>query len=82
MTLENQAKYYPDMSREELISYCDLHCKTPRALFRRDMIAQMVEYAGNPNEYPKSEEWMAGIEWYSLHEEMEELVQLARENKN
>ncbi len=82
MTLENKTKYYSSMSKEELIGYCDEHCRTPRALFPRAMIAQMVEYAGRPDGYSTPEEFLEGIEWYSWHDEMEKLVKLARENKN
>lgn len=73
-------KYYSQMDRNALSGYCSIHCKTSRALFSKEMIAQMVEYAGSPEHFSKSEEGIDGIKWYSMHEEMEELVKLAREN--
>ncbi len=68
------------MSREELIGYCELHCRTPRALFRFDQIAQMVEYAGRPDNCDTPEEFMERKnDFTSLKSEMEELIKLSRE---
>ncbi len=77
--LPPKPKYYPNMNIEELVGYCDLHSETPRALFRKDMIAQMIDYAGNPEDYPTAEEMSkADIEWQSLHEEMKALVDICK----
>jgi len=32
---------------EQLINYCDLHCKTPRALFHKKHVNRMLELAGH-----------------------------------
>jgi hypothetical protein len=71
--------FYSGMSKDDLIGYCALHCRTERALFHKDMVAQMVEYAGCPKGFLPPEEISRDIhEFYSLHESMEELVSLAR----
>ena len=49
--MTDDGKYYPYMGKDELIGYCDINCETPRALFSREMFAQMVEYAGRPENY-------------------------------
>lgn len=78
--LSSKPKYYPSMDIEKLVRYCDLHSETPRALFRRDMIAQMIDYAGNPQDYPSAKEMAnADIEWHPLKEEMKTLVNLCKE---
>jgi len=81
--LPPKPKYYPSMDIKRLVGYCDIHSETPRALFHKDMIAQMIDYAGNPEDYPTAEEmFKADIEWQSLHEEMKTLVNLCREKYN
>ncbi len=78
--LSTKPKYYADMELEELVRYCDIHSETDRALFNKDMIAQMIDYAGNPKDYPTAEEMAkASIEWHSLHETMKTLVNLCKE---
>ena len=82
MTEENipKAKYYLCMNLKELVGYCDLHSETPRALFRKDMIAQMIAYAGNPEDFPSAKEMnKAHKEWFSLHDDMKTLVNLCKE---
>jgi hypothetical protein len=79
----NGLKYYSHMNLKELVRYCDVHSETPRALFRKDMIAQMIDSAGNPKDYPTAKEMAnADIEWQSLHEEMKTLVNLCNEKYN
>lgn len=70
--------FYPHMERDELIGYCDLHRKSQRALFSREMIAQMVEYAGCPEDFPNPQEIMRYQEFIGTHEPMKKLVDLAR----
>ena len=62
------------MKGEHLIGYCEIHCKTERALFSRQQVNDMIELAGFP------EHFVGQIRqsWISLHEEMEELCKLAR----
>ncbi len=69
--------FYSAMTAERLIGYCDLHCETPRALFGRDMVAQMVLLAGEPEDWDSPEDIASGQKWMSLKEEMKELVNLA-----
>lgn len=70
------------MTDEELIGYCDFHSETPRALFHSEQVLRMIKLA---NAYP----WYCDIDpdnsndllnWISLHEEMKNLVDLARGN--
>ena len=62
---------------ERLIGYCEIHCKTPRALFHSNQINDMIKLAGNPEGWkPVTEE-----RWLSLHEEMAELCRLARNRR-
>ena len=78
--LPPKPKYYSEMDLARLVGYCDIHSETPRALFFKDMIAQMIDYAGNPKDYPSAKEMSkADIKWHSLHEEMKTLVNLCRE---
>jgi len=63
------------MTDDDLIGYCDLHCKTPRALFNGNQINRMISLAGS---------CLAPIpedSWISLHETMEGLVRAARKRK-
>lgn len=64
------------MNGEQLIGYCEIHCKTERALFSRQQVNAMIELAGFPEDYVSQIPPM--ISWVSLHEEMEELCRLAR----
>lgn len=70
------------MTDEILIGYCDYHCETPRALFNSEQIIRMIKLS---NAYP----WYSDIDpknpptlapWCSLHDEMKNLVELARGN--
>lgn len=71
------------MTDDQLISYCDSHCESQRALFNKEQIARMIELAGNPEGYPTPEDIRGGVrEWISVHKEMKELVNLANSRKN
>lgn len=59
-----------EMTDEQLISYCEIHCETERALFNQTHVNRMFELAG-------SAERVTG--WVSMKEEMRELCVLARE---
>lgn len=64
-----------EMTDEQLISYCEMHCKTERALFNRKHVARMVALAG-------LDESLLGPpyrEWFQLWEDMEKLCTMARE---
>lgn len=61
------------MSDHILISYCEIHCKTERALFGADMINRMIDLSGAP--YLK----IPLGTWVVCREEMENMCQLARE---
>lgn len=69
-------EFYSGMEKDELVGYCNIHCETEIALFSREMVAQMIEYARCPKDFPKPEEIMKGKEWLSLHESMKNLVEL------
>ena len=60
------------MSDEELIDYCDLHCKTHRALFPSEIVRRMSERSGV---YVGLADWQAIVE---MKGEMQHLVNVAR----
>lgn len=64
------------MDDEHLIGYCEIHCKTERALFSDTHINRMIALAGYPQGFPKI---VTG--WYSMHEEMQELCDLAKDRQ-
>jgi hypothetical protein len=64
------------MTDEQLISYCEAHCQTQRALFNSDQINRMIALAGYPAEFVRE---IPGGQWHSLHSDMEDLCKLARE---
>ena len=59
-----------------LIGYCELHCETPRALFKGEHINRMLALAGHPKNFVRS---VPSDGWYSMHEDMALLCRLARE---
>lgn len=61
------------LTDEQLINYCELHCRSERALFHADHINRMLELAGHPEGYP-----LRVTRWLSAHDGMQELVGLAR----
>lgn len=73
--------YCVSMKGENLIGYCSEHAQTERAYFSREIIAQMIEYAGRPENYPSPEEVLKDFPKFTpLHEEMDVLVDLATKN--
>ena len=62
-----------EMTDDELIGYCLIHCRTERALFHKDQINRMIALAGFPEGFPES----VDIEWQSVHEPMKVLCDLA-----
>ena len=62
-------------SPSELIGYCELHCKTDRALFSSNQVNDMLRLAGHPPGFAES---VPDGEWSSLHWEMEELCRIAK----
>jgi len=65
------------MNDEELIGYCELHCKTERALFNDDQVNRMIVLAGYPPDYVM----FVSSGWYSLHADMARLVTLAKRRR-
>lgn len=59
------------MNDDELIGYCEIHCKSERALFSAEHINRMSALAGGYCHRVSG--------WLSLHEEMDEMCRLARE---
>ena len=59
-----------------LIGYCEIHCETPRALFKGTHINRMLALAGRPKNFVQS---VPDDGWYSMHEDMALLCRLARE---
>jgi hypothetical protein len=64
-----------EMTDEELVGYCRLHCETPRALFNATQVNRMLALAGHPQGYVKS----VPEGWYSVHDRMKTLCRLATE---
>jgi hypothetical protein len=69
------------MTDQELINYCDEHCRTPMALFHRNHIRRMFELADNKKLLRKFDA-LDAPEWFSVHAEaMEPLVHAARQRQ-
>jgi hypothetical protein len=49
------------MTDEELVGYCEIHCRTERAVFHKQHIDQLLRLAGRHQ--------VAAEEWASYHEE-------------
>lgn len=64
------------MDDTTLIAYCDIHSETPRALFSAEQVNRMAALAG-----VSEDRGLLPNAWYSMHEEMKELVRLARANR-
>jgi hypothetical protein len=45
-----------EMTDEEFLGYCDLHCETPVGMFHRKHIARLAELAGDVAT-PLAQEW-------------------------
>ena len=57
-------KYYNGMEKDRFLRYVYEHSKTPRALFNKEMVAQLCELNGD---HEDAEEIANGIKnWYSL----------------
>lgn len=65
------------MTDNELIGYCETHCRTERALFHADQINRMIVLAGMSNTLPGIPE----NAFRSMHETMVDLCELARERQ-
>jgi hypothetical protein len=75
MNIQKKLKEIGFDSIEQFVGYCEEHCQTPRALFKKEHLALMIRLAGNPKNYPRPQEVEAGFRpWYSLHAEMGDLV--------
>ncbi len=70
-----------DMNDEQLIGYCEEHCRTPLALFHRNHIRRMFVLADN-KDLLKRFDALHAPEWFSVHADaMEPLVQAARRRR-
>lgn len=67
------------MTDEHFIGYCEIHCTTERALFSGAQINRMLKLAGNPPDYVR---WLPAGNWYSVHEHMQELCDIAKARLN
>lgn len=63
------------MNDRDLIGYCEIHCQTERALFKGDDVNRMLQLAGYPEGFVRE---VPGHQFFSLHDEMEELVKLSK----
>lgn len=64
------------MTDSELIDYCDIHSESERALFSGEHINRMLALAGHPKKFVQ---WVPPSCFLPAHDEMKELVMLARE---
>jgi hypothetical protein len=65
-----------ELTDAELPGYCELHCRTERALFHSKHLNRMLELAGHPEDYFKT----VPKGWHIVREHtMDPLVKLARE---
>lgn len=65
-----------DLTDAELPGYCEIHCRTERALFHSRHLNRMLELAGHPPGYHKT----VPEGWHTVRETtMDPLVKLARE---
>lgn len=62
-----------EMSDDQLIGYCEIHCETEVALFSPEQINRMLALAGHPEGYVHSVD-----RWLSVGSEMRHLCELAR----
>lgn len=67
-----------EMTDNELIGYCESHCKTERALFVGEHINRMLALAGHPDGYVQE---VPKDQWLSVHGEMENLCRIARKRR-
>ncbi len=47
------------MTDEEFLGYCEIHCRTERALFSGSQVDRLNELAGRPPSYVFSHQWVA-----------------------
>ena len=66
-----------DMTDEQLIGYCEIHCETERALFKGTHINRMLKLAGPPKGFASS---VPDDAWLSLHDDMKTLCEAAKVN--
>ena len=67
-------KTIAELSDEEFIGYCEIHCKTERALFNGAQLNRIQRLAFGKLNYEFPENF-----WRSEHEQMAEACKLARE---
>lgn len=77
--INGRKKKYHSYNREALTEYCDKHWEDKSLKFSREMVAQMVEYAGRPEGYETPEEIISGnTRFHSMHKRMKTLVDLVK----
>ncbi len=65
-----------DLTDQELPGYCEIHCRTERALFHSKHLNRMLELAGHPDGYFKT----VPEGFHAVYSEtMDPLIKLARE---
>lgn len=66
-----------DLTDDELPGYCEIHCRTERALFHSKHLNRILALAGHPPDYHKT----VPEGWYTVRENtMDPLIKLAREH--
>lgn len=66
----------PSQDDLRLIGYCEIHCRTERALFIGRDINRMLALAGHPAGFARR---VPPEAWFSVHDDMADLCRLARE---
>lgn len=66
------------MTDEQLIEHCLKKCRAPKPLFAAWRVKRMIGLAGNPRAF---DEFIDGRSFYTMTDEMETLVELAKRRR-
>jgi len=69
-----------EMTDEQLIGYCEIHCETQRALFNGKQVKRMLALAGELNAIEGTGLQVGDDDWFSIKWGMRELCEKARKN--
>ena len=70
-----------DLTDEQFIGYCEIHCETPRALFSGKQFKRILCLAGElPAIDGGLQDYYEDDAWFSIKDEMKDLCRKAREN--
>ena len=75
-----ETNYTNEMTDEQLIGYCEIHCETPRALFNGKQFKRMLVLAGELTAIEGTGLQVDDDAWFSIKGGMRELCEKARKN--